>query len=90
MIGRKTGGRQKGTQNKLTHDVRAAILDAAESMGGAARLAEWAKESPENERLFWSRIYTRVLPKELTVSADVTDELAERLARARERLESGG
>lgn len=59
-------GRPKGSQNKATRAVKDAILDAADALGGTARLAEWAKEDPKNEATFWASIYTKVLPKELT------------------------
>jgi hypothetical protein len=63
--GQKTGGRAKGTPNKITHDVRQNILDVADKLGGTARLLTWAKADPTNERIFWSQIYVRVLPKEI-------------------------
>ena len=31
-------------------------------IGGARRLAEWAIESEENEKLFWTIIYLKTLP----------------------------
>ena len=63
---KKTGGRGKGTPNKLTKLAREAIAHAAESLGGAKRLAAWAKEKPENESAFWTRIYPRLLPVQLS------------------------
>lgn len=33
--GKKTGGRQKGTPNKLPRDLKVALLDAAEAAGAA-------------------------------------------------------
>src|SRR5262245_25884522 len=42
----KTGGRQKGTQNKISTDVRAIILGALNDVGGKDYLAKHAKESP--------------------------------------------
>lgn len=59
---RRYGGRQKGTPNKVTASAKAAIAEAAERMGGANRLVEWAKEAPENERAFWATIYPKLLP----------------------------
>lgn len=63
--GEKTGGRQKGTPNKVSALAREAIAFAANKLGGAKRLAEWAKEAPENEATFWSKIYPRLLPLEV-------------------------
>ena len=42
---------------------------AADSLGGAERLAEWAAESPENEATFWRHIYPRLLPSGVNVLA---------------------
>ena len=64
--GRKTGGRRKGTPNKVTASAKEAIILAVETLGGAKRLGEWAKENPANERIFWGNIYPKLLPLQLT------------------------
>jgi hypothetical protein len=69
MQGKKTGGRQLGTVNKLTRNCREAIEFASDALGGAERLAEWAAESPENEATFWRHIYPRLLPSSVNVLA---------------------
>jgi hypothetical protein len=69
MQGKKTGGRQLGTVNKLTRNCREAIEFASDALGGAERLAEWAAESPENEATFWRHIYPRLLPSSVSVLA---------------------
>jgi len=61
-------GRKAGVPNKLTSAAKSAIETAAEGLGGAARLQAWAKSDPLNERVFWSQIYTKLLP--LQVSGD--------------------
>lgn len=58
-------GRPKGALNKTTREAKDAIAHAAEELGGAARLAEWAKEDPSNERVFWGTIYPKLLPLQL-------------------------
>lgn len=68
----KTGGRRKGQPNRMTALAREAIAAAAEGLGGATRLQEWARESPENEAAFWTRIYPRLLP--VQVAADSADD----------------
>ena len=45
MLGRKTGGRVKGTPNKLTRKGREAFERAFRSIGGTKALAEWAREN---------------------------------------------
>ena len=64
--GKKTGGRKPGSPNKVTAVAKSAIATAAEGLGGAKRLQAWASESPANERLFWSQIYTKLLPLQVT------------------------
>lgn len=64
--GKKTGGRVKGTPNKVTAKAKSAIELAAEGLGGSKRLQAWAKEDPLNERVFWSQIYTKLLPLQVT------------------------
>ncbi len=62
----KTGGRQKGTLNKTTQAAKDAIAMAAERLGGVDRLVQWVQEEPANERLFWSSIYPKLIPVQVT------------------------
>lgn len=62
----RRGGRKEGTPNKLTSLARDAIASAAKALGGAKRLAIWAKENPANESAFWTRVYPRLLPVQIT------------------------
>lgn len=59
-------GRVKGSLNKTTKSAKEAIAAAAETLGGAVRLAEWAAEDPANERVFWGTIYPKLLPLQVT------------------------
>jgi hypothetical protein len=59
-------GRPKGVPNKLTTAAKEAIELAAEGLGGALRLEAWVREDPQNERVFWSQIYTKLLPLQVT------------------------
>lgn len=61
-------GRPKGSVNKTTAAAKAVIEEAAAGLGGADRLLEWAKEDAKNEHAFWSSIYPKLLP--LQVSGD--------------------
>jgi hypothetical protein len=67
-LGRKTGGRQKGTPNKMTANARDAIAMAATELGGPDRLVTWAKEAPENERAFWVQIFPKLVPVQSELS----------------------
>lgn len=44
--GERRGGRQKGTPNKLTADLKGMILGALAEAGGQAYLARQARENP--------------------------------------------
>jgi len=69
ITGGKPGpGRPKGSPNKVTKAAKDAIAEAAEQLGGVNRLVAWAKEDPLNERAFWSTVYPKLLP--LQVSGD--------------------
>lgn len=59
-------GRPKGSLNKATTAAKDAIALAAEGLGGTQRLVAWAKEDPLNERAFWSNIYPKLLPLQVT------------------------
>lgn len=60
------GGSRKGIPNKTTQTAKDAIALAASELGGAARLVEWAKEDPQNERAFWTTVYPKLLPLQVT------------------------
>lgn len=66
--GKPGPGRPKGCKNKTTQTALEAIAQAAEDLGGATRLVEWAKEAPENEKVFWGTIYPKLLPLQVTGS----------------------
>ena len=68
--GNKTGGRQKGTLNKQTALAKDAINMAAERIGGVERLVAWIEEDPQNERVFWSSIYPKLIPVALSGDPD--------------------
>lgn len=58
-------GRPKGSLNKVTKEAKDAIAEAAEALGGAARMVAWVQEDPMNERVFWGTIYPKLLPVQL-------------------------
>lgn len=65
--GEKTGGRQPGTPNKVTRELKESILTAFETLGGAAYLVEQAKENPS---AFMS-LLGRILPRDVKVDGEV-------------------
>ena len=63
-------GRPKGAVNKTTKAAKDAIAEAAEGLGGAARLIAWAREDERNERVFWGTIYPKLIPVTLAGDED--------------------
>lgn len=59
-------GRPKGALNRHTRAAKEIIEMAVDKLGGAERLTEWAKEDPQNEKAFWSQIFPKLLPVQVT------------------------
>jgi hypothetical protein len=55
-------GRPKGSANKVGKAAKEVIAKAAEGLGGADRLLEWARSDAKNEAAFWTSIYPKLLP----------------------------
>jgi hypothetical protein len=64
-------GRPKGALNKTTRQAKEAIALAADELGGPDRLVAWVRESPDNERVFWASIYTKLVPLDVRGSHDI-------------------
>ncbi len=97
----KTGGRKKGTPNKMTVGVKAALGDVFTWIGGVPAMAAWAKANPTE----FYRLWVKTLPREVSGPGgkpiqyeDTTDpargltdaQLAARLAAARSRVAAAG
>jgi hypothetical protein len=65
-FGKGNPGKPKGALSKTTKTAKEAISIAADKLGGAERLVQWAQEDPLNERAFWSSIYPKLLPLQVT------------------------
>jgi hypothetical protein len=81
--GYKTGGRRKGTPNKLTRDLREMILGALADAGGRAYLVAQARKNPGS----FLRLVGKLLPRQAAdtdegpVKEELPDvEIARRLA----------
>ena len=59
-------GRPKGALNRTTVIAKDAIARAADALGGTDRLVAWCKEDEKNESAFWTTIYPKLLPLQLT------------------------
>jgi len=64
--GMKTGGRQKGTPNKVTRELREMVLEALDCAGGVKYLTERAND-PRTASAFLSLV-GKVLPMQITGS----------------------
>ena len=59
-------GRPKGSKNKIGISAKQMIADCAEMLGGTERMVAWTQEDPANEKAFWSQIYPKLVPHEVT------------------------
>ena len=64
--GIKTGGRQKGTPNKTTRNVKEALAQAFEELGGIPSLVMWGKENPDEFYKLWVKLLPTEVKAELT------------------------
>jgi hypothetical protein len=68
-------GRPKGSPNKTTASVKAALTEAFDKLGGVDSLVSWAQEQPAEFYKLWGRL----APTE--VQADVKGGLVIRVVR---------
>lgn len=79
----KTGGRVKGTPNKITATVKEAVEVAFDKLGGVAWLVRLGRDDP---RAF-AALLAKVMPNKIEADINVTSqELEERLQRGRDRV----
>lgn len=64
--GKKTGGRRRGSLNKTTLSVKAALIEAFEEMGGVAALVRWGKKNPSQFYALWGRLLPQEVKSELS------------------------
>jgi hypothetical protein len=80
---KKVGGRKKGSTNATTANVKAALVEAFDELGGVPSLVKWGKKNPSHFYAIWSKL----LPTEVKnpdgdtfrigIGADVRRRLAE-------------
>lgn len=54
--GVKTGGRKKGSPNKITASTKAALEQAFNKLGGVPSLVAWAQSDPCEFYKIWSKL----------------------------------
>ena len=59
-------GHPKGSQNKITKDLKKVYLQAFEKLGGLQGLVDWGEKSPD---LFYGQI-SKLLPKGIEIKSD--------------------
>lgn len=64
--GERKVGRAKGTPNKTTVAVKAALVEAFTELGGVPALVKWAR----TDLAEFYRIWSRLLPQEAKVTVD--------------------
>lgn len=79
--GRKTGGRRKGSPNKVTGDVKAMIEGALAAAGGQAYLTKQAEESPAA----FMKLVGMLLPKDMHLKGQIEVAFSERMRAILER-----
>lgn len=62
-LGKKTGGRQKGTPNKLSGTAKENIACVFVRLGGVQAMVKWAEKNPTQ----FYQIYAKLLPIDLEV-----------------------
>ena len=65
-VGKKTGGRQKGTPNKVSGTVRENVVTVFDQIGGLESMAKWAVE---NQTEFY-RLYSKLLPMQQEITGE--------------------
>lgn len=83
--GKKTGGRQRGTPNKVSRDLKAAILEAAEQAGesfGPDGMVSYLKAQATLTPGPFMALLGKVLPTTLAGDASSPIEMVHKIERA--------
>ncbi len=75
-IGRKTGGRSRGTPNKFTTELKEMIEGALSDLGGRKWLAKAGKENPAA----FLALLAKLIPRDLHLSGEVRHTLEDIIA----------
>ena len=76
---RKTRGGARPVSRGSTAE--AAIAEAAQRLGGADRLVDWARADPDNESAFWKMLYPKLLTLQVSAELGLSPEAEKWLGR---------
>ena len=68
-------GRAPGQANHRTLECKTIFEAATKMMGGAKGLMEWAQRNNENETIFWSIMFMKLIPVQVQGEIQTTNEL---------------
>lgn len=85
MKGQKTGGRKKGTPNKITSDTKTAIADLLQKYATSGDMEKDFKaiKSAKDRLLIAEKFTQYVVPKQQAISADINADVAEKTIEQR-------
>lgn len=65
--GKRPGaGRPPLAKNKVPMAAKEMIAQVAEGLGGYERMLTWVQSDPANEKAYWTAIYPKLLPLQLS------------------------
>ena len=75
------GGRALGTPNKVSAQAKDNIVEVFQRLGGVTEMTKWARK---NKDTFYTKLYARLIPKDVSHSADAgLEELLTQVAQRR-------
>jgi len=83
--GNRGKGRKPGSRNRVTIEVKQAILKAFDDAGGAGYLLTVAQDDPKT----FCALLGRIVPTEISADVTVATDFADKLRAARERSNAG-
>jgi hypothetical protein len=85
--GKPGPGRPKGIPNKVTRQAKEAIALVFDALGGVDGLLKWAQTDPDNLKVFYTALYTKLVPLEVQGTHDVSYHNDEAQREAEERAD---
>lgn len=85
MKGKKTGGRQKGTPNKITADTKTAIAELLQNYATSGDMEKDFKAiKSAKDRLYVAEKFAQyIIPKQQAISAEISADVTEKTIEQR-------